>query len=263
MSTGNGHGRLLELSGVSKLFKARGVHVQAVREVSMAVEAGEVVGIVGESGSGKSTLGRIIVGLDAASEGEVILDGKPVGIRRDRSQRRKIQIVFQDPRSSLNPKMSILDSVQDFAIVHQLGSRAERLSRAIECLELVRLSESVASRRPAELSGGQLQRACIARALVPHPSLLVADEPTSSLDVSIQGQILNLLEELRDRLSIMLISHDMAVVRFLADRVYVMLDGSVVEAGPTDEVLDSPGHEYTRRLINAARLEMSTGLDGG
>lgn len=159
--------------------------------------------------------------------------------------------------------MSILDSVQGFTIVHQLGSRAERLSRAIECLELVRLSESVASRRPAELSGGQLQRACIARALVPHPSLLVADEPTSSLDISIQGQILNLLEELRDRLSIVLISHDMAVVRFLADRVYVMLNGSVVEEGPTDEVLDSSGHEYTRRLINAARLEMSAGLDGG
>ena len=259
MSVESDHRPLLQLVHVTKLFKARGVHVHAVRDVSMSIDAGEVVGIVGESGSGKSTLGRVIVGLEAATEGEVVLDGEPVGTDRDRSQRRKIQIVFQDPRSSLNPRMSILDSALDFAVVHRLGNSAERRQRAVECLELVKLSESVASRRPAELSGGQLQRACIARALVPGPALLVADEPTSSLDVSIQGQILNLLEELRAGLSIVLISHDMAVVRFLSNRVHVMLDGSVVESGPTDDVLETPEHEYTVRLINATRLGVTAG----
>jgi len=246
---------ILELRAVTKTYRALGERVTAVKDVSLSVEPGEVVGVVGESGSGKSTLARVMLGLESVDSGEVLLEGRAVGVKRTRAQRRQVQIVFQDPRSSLNPRMSILSSVEDFAVIHGLGDRAERMSRAVRVLESVHLSAVVASRRPPELSGGQLQRACLARALITEPALLVADEPTSSLDVSIQGQILNLLDELRSRVSMVLISHDMAVIRFLSDRVYVMLSGEIVESGPTEAIMHSPQHEYTTRLIRASLLQ--------
>lgn len=246
------HEPLLEVSGVSKTYSAGGVAVAALRGVNLEVLRGEVVGVVGESGSGKSTLARIILGLEQPDEGEVRLAGVVMRARRAREERRRVQIVFQDPRSSLNPRMQVLSSVQDFAVVHRLGSRKECRRRAIAAIQRVHISEQMAHRRPAELSGGQLQRACIARALVPEPSLLVADEPTSSLDVSIQGQVLNLLHELRGKLTMILISHDMAVIRYMSDRVCVMLRGEVVESGYTGDVMTRPQHEYTKRLIRAA-----------
>ncbi len=246
---------VMELRSVTKTYHALGSRVTAVKGVSLQVGAGEVVGIVGESGSGKSTLARIMLGLEPVDSGEVLLVGRAVGVKRTREQRRQVQIVFQDPRSSLNPRMSMLASVEDFAVVHRLGDRAERRRRAVQALESVHLSETMAARRPPELSGGQLQRACLARALVTEPSLLVADEPTSSLDVSIQGQILNLLDELRSRVSMVLISHDMAVIRFISDRVHVMLGGEIVESGPTAQIMEHAQHEYTRRLIRASLLQ--------
>jgi ABC-type glutathione transport system ATPase component len=242
---------LLALAGVEKRYQSDGEDVRAVDGVDLALAAGRVAGIVGESGSGKSTLARIAVGLEPPSAGSVVLHGVPVSARRTRAQHRSVQMVFQDPRSSLNPRMSILDSVQDFATVHRLGGRAARRRLAAEALERVHLGESVGRRRPAELSGGQLQRACIARALVVGPDLIVADEPTSSLDVSIQGQVLNLLDELRGEVALMLITHDIEVVRYLADDVYVMLAGRFVEQGAAAAVLGDPQEDYTRLLVGA------------
>jgi len=246
---------LLEVRDIVKTFHVRRSEVRALSGVSLSIQPGEFVGVVGESGSGKSTLARVIMGLESADSGEVNLDGLPVPLRRTRAQRRVIQMVFQDPRSSLNPRMSILDSVEDFAIVHRLGDKAERKRRAAQALDQVHLSSTVASRRPPELSGGQLQRACLARALVTEPKLLVADEPTSSLDVSIQGQILNLLDELRGSLSILLISHNMGVIRFMCDEIYVMLNGEVVESAHAVELFENAQHPYTQKLIHASFLE--------
>lgn len=248
---------LLELVGVGKAYRASGAVVQAVDTVDLTVATGRVVGIVGESGSGKSTLARIMVGLEAPTTGSVRLGGVELRGRRTRTQHRAVQMVFQDPRSSLNPRLTIRASVEDFAAVHRLGDRRERRRLADEALERVHLTATVGDRRPAELSGGQLQRACIARALVVGPQLLVADEPTSSLDVSIQGQVLNLLDELRATLALALITHDIAVVRYLADEVHVMLRGRVVEHGPAAAVLAEPSDPYTRRLIGAATLAVS------
>jgi ABC-type dipeptide/oligopeptide/nickel transport system ATPase subunit len=246
---------LLEVRDIGKTFRARASVIRALSGVSLSIQPGQFVGVVGESGSGKSTLARVIMGLESADSGEVSLDGRPAPQRRTRAQRRLVQMVFQDPRSSLNPRMSIMDSVEDFAIVHRLGDRAERKLRAARALDQVHLSSTVASRRPPELSGGQLQRACLARALITEPKLLVADEPTSSLDVSIQGQILNLLDELRGSLSILLISHDMGVIRFMCDEIHVMLNGEVVESARAAELFENAQHPYTRKLIHASFLE--------
>jgi peptide/nickel transport system ATP-binding protein len=171
-----------------------------------------------------------------------------------------VQIVYQDPRASLNPRLSILASVADFATVHRDGFADSPAERAKEALDRLGLGGKLVTRRPAELSGGQLQRACIARALVVRPSLLVADEPTSALDASVQGQVLNALDALRDELAIVLISHDIDVVRFLSDDVAVMLSGAIVETGPAAVVMAEPRHEYARRLITlrAPRLDTRT-----
>jgi peptide/nickel transport system ATP-binding protein len=243
---------IARLENVSKTYAIHGQSVQALSNVTIEVREREVVGIVGESGSGKTTVARIIMGLESPAEGKVWLGGHQVGARRTRAQRKFAQIVFQDPRSSLNPRMSVLNSVMDFAAVHRLGTKQTRRALALNALEQVHLSSNVSARRPPELSSGQLQRVCLARALITDPRLLVADEPTSSLDVSVQGQVLNVLDELRIRLSMILISHDMAVISYMSDRVYVMLNGSVVEAGSAEQILQEPQHDYTKRLLGAA-----------
>jgi ABC-type glutathione transport system ATPase component len=254
---------LLRVSGLAKTYSTLGEEVEALRGIDLALDQGRVAGVVGESGSGKSTLARLVIGLERATAGAIEFRGQPLTRRRTQPQRRAMQMVFQDPRSSLNPRLSILASVEDFAAVHRIGpTRPERRQLALLALERVHLESAVAGRRPAELSGGQLQRACIARALVVEPDLLIADEPTSSLDVSIQGQILNLLDELRDRLSIMLISHDMGVVRFLADDVYVMRGGEVVESGPVSQVASEPKHPYTARLLSATPSSQPSRANG-
>jgi peptide/nickel transport system ATP-binding protein len=216
--------------------------------VSLDVPDGTVVGLVGESGSGKSTLARAAVGLAPITSGRITLDGETLP---SRGRRRPVQMVFQDPYSSLDPRMSIGDSIAE-AIPTRLG-RAARHAEVGRLLELVRLDPSRATARPGEISGGQRQRVAIARALAGSPEVIIADEITSALDVSVQGAVLNLVRE-RQRelgLSMLFISHNLAVVRYVASHVAVMSGGVIVEQGPTDQVLTDPQHDYTRRLLAA------------
>lgn len=220
----------------------------AVDDVSLTVPSGQVLGLVGESGSGKSTLARAAVGLAPMSSGTILLDGKPVPTR---GRRRPLQMVFQDPYSSLDPRMSIGESVAE-AIPPGL-SRAERRAEVERLLELVHLDPDRVAMRPAALSGGQRQRVALARALAGKPEVIVADEITSALDVSIQGAVLNLVRELQRELglTILFISHNLAVVRYVASHVAVMHHGRIVEQGPTGHVLSDPDHDYTRTLLAA------------
>ena len=226
----------------------------AVDGVSIAIRAGEAVGIVGESGCGKSTLGRLLVGVLNPTAGAVTVRGRAWStIDRKESCRRRVQMVFQDPYGALNPWRSPIDSVAEVIKVWDRVGGREAMHRAELLLAEVGIVEDALRRRPSTLSGGQCQRVGIARALAAGPEVLVADEPTSSLDVSVQAQILNLLRELRSQrgLALVLISHDLSVVRYATDRALVMYGGQIVEEGPTDELLDSPAHPYTRVLVDA------------
>ena len=220
----------------------------AVDGVTLAVPPGQVVGLVGESGSGKSTLARAAVGLAPVSAGAITLDGRPVPTR---GRNRPLQMVFQDPYSSLDPRMSIGESVAE--AMPRGGSRAERRAEVQRLLELVHLDPTRAGARPSELSGGQRQRVALARALAGRPAVVIADEITSALDVSIQGAVLNLVRELQRELglSMLFISHNLAVVRYVATHVAVMHRGRIVEEGPTAQVLAAPDHDYTRELLAA------------
>lgn len=223
-----------------------------VDDVSLTVPAGEVVGLVGESGSGKSTLARAAVGLVAPAGGRITLGGAPVPTR---GRHRPVQMVFQDPYSSLDPRLSIGESVAE-ALPRggsHTGSRTERRAEVARLLELVHLDPGRAGVLPARLSGGQRQRVALARALAARPQVVVADEITSALDVSIQGAVLNLVRELQRELglSMLFISHNLAVVRYVASRVAVMQGGRIVEEGPTAQVLSEPAHDYTRELLAA------------
>lgn len=227
-------------------------HHLAVDDVSLTVPSGQVVGLVGESGSGKSTLAATAVGLVPVTSGQVLLDGEH---RRDR----KVQMVFQDPYSSLDPRMSIGNSIAE-AMPRGTNKKAE----VARLLELVNLDPGRASALPARLSGGQRQRVALARALAGRPEVIIADEITSALDVSVQGAVLNLVRDLQRRLglSMLFISHNLAVVRYVSDRIAVMKAGRIVEEGPAGQVLADPRHEYTRELLAAAprrhtRLEAS------
>jgi peptide/nickel transport system ATP-binding protein len=223
-------------------------HHTAVDGVSLTVPTGAVVGLVGESGSGKSTLARAAVGLAPLHGGRVLLDGEPV---MTRGRRRPLQMVFQDPYSSLDPRMSIGESIAE--AMPRGGSRTERRAEVERLLELVHLDPARAAALPAELSGGQRQRVALARALAGKPSVVIADEITSALDVSIQGAVLNLVRELQRELglTILFISHNLAVVRYVASQVAVMRRGRIVEHGPTAQVLADPDHDYTRALLAA------------
>ena len=230
-------------------------HVRAVDGVSLAVHRGETVALVGESGCGKTTLGRTMVGLEKPMSGKVFYLGRDMAEMTDeevRKVRRDVQFVFQDPQSALNPRMTVLDLVTEGLVAHKLleGSKEEA---AAKLLADVGMDESAFHRYPFEFSGGQRQRICIARALSLRPSLLICDEPVSSLDVSVQAQVINLLQELKDKygLSYLFISHDLGVVRFLADRVAVMYLGRIVEQGLTEQVMEQPLHPYTQALLSA------------
>jgi peptide/nickel transport system ATP-binding protein len=226
----------------------------AVDGVSLTVRPGQVVGLVGESGSGKSTLARAAVGL-APYTGRILLGGEPVPTR---GRHRPLQMVFQDPYSSLDPRMSIGESIAE--AMPRGTSRAEGRAEVLRLLELVHLDPTRSAVRPAELSGGQRQRVALARALAGRPDVVIADEITSALDVSIQGAVLNLVRELQRELglSMLFISHNLAVVRYVASHVAVMRDGRIVEQGPTAQVLAEPAHDYTRELLAAVPGRRST-----
>lgn len=225
----------------------------AVRDVSLSVGRGEIVGIVGESGSGKTSLARCVAGYRSATSGTVAIDGRPVTAGRTPQDRRRVQMVFQDPYSSLNPRMTVRQALREPVTVHRLRPPAQVDARVEELMDRVGLDHRYLDARPRQLSGGQRQRASIARALALEPEVLVADEPVSALDVSVQAVILNLLADLRESLgmSILFISHDIAVVAHLCDRVVVMSEGRVVESGPVDDVFLRPRHDYTRQLLAA------------
>lgn len=228
-----------------------------LEDVSLRVGAGEIVGLVGESGSGKSTLARSIARLLPADAGEVLVLGRDwqrMHGRDLREQRRHLQIVFQDPQASLNPRMSAGEAVSEPLRAFAPGMNGQQRHKAAAAmLEQVGLSAADAGRYPRTFSGGQCQRIAIARAVIARPRILVCDEPVSSLDVSIQGQILNLLLDLRDRegMSILFISHNLTVVRHLCQRTYVLLAGRIVDQGETDQLFANPTHPYTRRLLSA------------
>ncbi|WP_249345328.1 ABC transporter ATP-binding protein [Microbispora sp. H11081] len=249
---------LVRVRGLRKVYGSARRQVVALDGVDVDIHAGESVGIVGESGSGKSTLAKCLLGLETADAGSVVLDGIDVSDyarlnRRDlAAARRTVQMVFQDPQSTLNPSLSIGAVLAE--AVRAGGVNDGVQDRVAALMDQVGLPRTLAGRKPRALSGGQRQRVAIARALAVNPKLVVCDEAVSALDVSVQAQILNLLNELRSELgiSIVFITHDLAVVRQVTDRVYVMRNGAVVEGGSTADVLDRPSHEYTRLLLSAA-----------
>jgi oligopeptide/dipeptide ABC transporter ATP-binding protein len=238
------------------LFKKKQGIVKAVDGVSFAVRRGEVLGLVGESGSGKSTLARTIMGLIPATSGTVLLDGKPLPVNDPSGVKdisRDLQMIFQDPFASLNPRMTVFDTLAEPLIAHGVAGRAEITSRVARLMEQVGLASRFMQKYPHEFSGGQRQRIAIARALALEPKIVIADEPVSALDVSIQAQILNLLSDLvrSMNLTLLFIAHDLSVVKHISNRIAVMYRGKIVELGDATEVMERPQHAYTRTLINA------------
>ncbi|OIJ65026.1 ABC transporter ATP-binding protein [Streptomyces mangrovisoli] len=248
---------LVELDRITKAFGRGRRRVQALRGISLTIARGETLALVGESGSGKSTLGRIALRLVEADEGTVRILDRPVrelSAKELRSARRDMQMIFQDPFGSLDPRMVIGELVAEPMTVHGIGAdHDERLARAVELLERVGLDASAMERFPYEFSGGQLQRVAIARALATDPKFLVCDEPVAALDVSVRAQVLNLLTEVqRERgLACLFITHDLSLVRAVADRVAVIHHGAIVECGPAEEVYEHPRHPYTQALLSA------------
>jgi oligopeptide/dipeptide ABC transporter ATP-binding protein len=258
---------LLEVTGLTKRFAMRrstldvllrkpAPMLRAVDGVSLTVSRGETLGIVGESGCGKSTLARCLVRLQEPNEGAVRFEGADVlGLTGDarRAYNRRVQMVFQDPYGSLNPRLSVGDCLAEALTVHRLAEGAGVQKRVGELLDLVHLPQDAAQRYPHEFSGGQRQRIGIARALAVEPAIIIADEPVSALDVSVQAQIVNLFLELQDRLGLALvfITHDLRLVRHISHRVAVMYLGKVLETGPTEQIFAAPRHPYTRALLEA------------
>jgi peptide/nickel transport system ATP-binding protein len=252
---------VLDLDAVGKDFSAGPFFARrrtaAVTEVSLRVRTGETVGLVGESGSGKSTLGRLAVGLLTPDRGRVTVQGQllaSLAPKKMRSFRRTMQMVFQDSSNSLNPRMTLEDLLVEPFRAQGLHTRGERRRRAAALADEVGLARAGLVRLPHEFSGGQRQRISIARALALEPDLLVADEPVSALDVSVQAQILNLFKDIQQarNFAMLFVSHDMAVVEFISDQVAVMRAGALLEFGSRDEVFDSPQQPYTRTLLDAA-----------
>ena len=248
---------VVEALEVDKSFHSHGASkVHAVNHISLAIRAGETLGLIGESGSGKSTLGKLLLGLLEPDSGDVTLDGESIvhcSERELRRRRTKMQVVFQEPYESLNPRMRIRSLIAEPLVVQDELSSPDRRTRVAEVMEMVGLNQGLADRFPGELSGGQQQRVGIARAIVGRPRLVVLDEPTASLDRTIRRQITDLLMKIQVELDLayLLITHDIASVRRMATRSAVMFRGHIVESGPTRSVLTTPGHPYTKALVSA------------
>ena len=244
---------MLSVHGLSKSFNA----VKAVRDVSFSIPKGKTFGLVGESGSGKSTTARLVLRLVEPTSGSISFRGRDLATlaARDlRAERRHMQMIFQDPFGSLNPRMSVRDTLVEPQLVHGIGTPAEQLRTAERLLAEVSLPRAALDRYPHEFSGGQRQRIAIARALATNPEMIVADEPVSALDVSVQAQVLNLMRDLQDRhgTTMLFISHDLRVVQFMCDEIGVMYLGEIVEQGPRERIYGAPSHPYTQALLASA-----------
>lgn len=253
--------KILEVKNLKQYFKVGRSTVKAVDDVSFDIYEGETFGLVGESGSGKTTTGRSILHLYEPTSGEIIFKGKDINKLKGRKEkmqfRRDAQMIFQDPYASLNPRMTVEDIIAEGLEIHQeVKNKADRKKRVNELLDLVGLNKEHASRFPHEFSGGQRQRIGIARALAINPKFVVADEPISALDVSIQAQVVNLMKELREKkkLTYLFIAHDLSMVKFISDRIGVMRFGKLLEVGTADEVYNRPLHDYTKSLISAVPI---------
>ena len=251
---------LLEINDLKKYFQIGRANLKAVDGISLAIDKGETFGLVGESGCGKSTAGRVLVRLYEPSAGEVLFGGENVHMAQGdqgKTLNRKMQMIFQDPQASLNPRMIVGDIIAEGIDIHGLAENSkERLDRVNELLETVGLTPEHANRYPHEFSGGQRQRIGVARALAVDPDFIVADEPVSALDVSIQAQVINLMKQLqRERdLTYLFISHDLSVVKYISDRVGVMYLGTMVEMASSDELYSNPLHPYTQALLSAVPI---------
>ncbi len=250
-----GKEKIIEMKNLKKYFPMKKRQVlKAVDNVTMDIYRGEVLSLVGESGSGKTTLGRTVSRLYPKTAGDILVEGKPVESYSVKGFTKKIQMIFQDPQASLNPRMTVGDIVAEGIDIHKLASsKKERMEKVYNLLEIVGLNREHASRFPHEFSGGQRQRIGIARALGVDPEILVCDEPISALDVSIQAQVVNLLKELQKQrnLTLLFIAHDLSMVKYISDRVAVMYRGKVVELGKPEDVYGNPVHSYTKSLISA------------
>ena len=250
--------KLIEMKNLKKYFPMKKRQVlKAVENVTMDIYKGEILSLVGESGSGKTTLGRTVSRLYTKTNGDILFNGKPVEDYGRNEFTKKVQMIFQDPQASLNPRMTVGDIIAEGIDLHKLASsKQERMEKVYKLLEIVGLNREHASRFPHEFSGGQRQRIGIARALAVDPEVLVCDEPISALDVSIQAQVVNLLKDLqRERnLTLLFIAHDLSMVKYISDRVAVMYRGKVVELGTPEAVYGDPVHSYTKSLISAVPI---------
>lgn len=259
----NKNNLLIEVKNLRKFFPVRThflsrekLFVQAVNNVSLTIKGGETLGLVGESGCGKSTLGRLILRLEEPTSGEIYFEGENIlqfNAERLRQMRRQMQIIFQDPYSSLNPRKTVGSIIGEPLVIHKIGTKKEQEERVRHLMEVVGLRPEHINRYPHEFSGGQRQRIGIARALALNPKLIIADEPVSALDVSIQAQVLNLLEDLQDEfhLTYLFIAHDLSVVEHISDRVAVMHLGRIAELAKSDQLYSNPKHPYTQALLSA------------